>query len=641
MKLNFTLCGILLFLAVSTYAQRFERLDVPFMNRDDVWDFALSGGLSAPQFSNLDLNNDGLEDLYIFDRNGNVQLTFLSDGAKYIFSPAYISNFPDLNDWVLLRDYDQDGIMDIFAAATIPGVTGVEVHKGYFDNDILKFNLVEFSDRAFNILYAESGFTGQVYASKVDLPNVDDVDCDGDLDILSFGVNGGYVAYYKNLSVERGYGLDSLIFVLQDNCWGGFYESGLTPEIALSANSGDCVEELGGTIEPRHAGSTLLTLDLDGDSDKDFLVADISFNSMGALFNGGSCTMAWMNEQDVNFPSYDTPSAVALFSAPYYADMDLDGVKDLIIAPNDVNNSNGSEAVWFYKNTGTNELPVFSLQNKRALLDEMIDLGAGANPTFVDYNADGLLDIVVGNIGYDLPSGDNDGRLALFENTGTADTPAFQLVDNDYLRFSQFNGQAYDYAPAFGDMDDDGDMDLVVGSDNGITFYAENIAGEGEVFEFGNIIPNWLDVDPGQHTTPTIIDFNGDGANDLIIGERNGNINYYENIGSTRQAAFNTDLSTPPNSGFVGRIDTREAGYVTGYSSPAIVKIGEELKLITGTENGKLELYNMNTSDITTASVLEFSNFGEIKEGRFTRPAIADINNDGKLDILVVTYVVD
>lgn len=636
MKLQYTLSLFLILLAtLSNFAQSFERLDVPFSERGDTWDLALVGGLNAPQFSNVDLNNDGLQDLYIFDRHGSVHLTFLSDGSKYIFSPEYAKNFPALTNWALLRDYNQDGAMDIFTSVTIPGIDGVEVYRGFYESDMLNFEKILFPDRNFDIIYLAQGQLGQLYNSKVDLPSVDDIDCDGDLDIVAFGVFGGYASYFQNQSVEMGYGLDSLIYILEDNCWGKFYESGLTPEISLSGTEGLCAEERTNTIEQRHAGSTTLTLDLDGDDDKDLLIADISFDNIGALYNGGDCNRAWMNTQDINFPPYDQSAAVTLFSAPYYVDMDFDGIRDLIIAPNDINNSDGREIVWFYKNIGTDDAPTFDLQNKRQLLDRMVDLGAGANPTFVDYNADGLLDIVVGNLGYALPFGERDGRLTLFENVGTPQSPSFQLVDEDYLNFSQYNGQIYDFAPAFGDMDDDGDLDLVVGSHSGVTFYAENMAGPDAPFRFDNIIPNWQGLNPGQHTTPVIIDLNEDGANDLLFGERNGNINFFPNIGSPRTAAFNADHNSSPNLSFVGRIDPRDIGFVTAHSAPAITEVEGELKIIVGTENGKLEMYNMNLQNLSDTFLLDTERLGNIKEGRFTRPAIADINNDGKLDVLV------
>ena len=76
-----------------------------------------------------DWNNDGIEDLYIFDRAANVHLCFLHDGVvgstNYTFASEYAANFPDLQHFVLLRDYNQDGIQDLFAFSDVPGASSM------------------------------------------------------------------------------------------------------------------------------------------------------------------------------------------------------------------------------------------------------------------------------------------------------------------------------------------------------------------------------------------------------------------------------------------------------------------------------------------------------------------------------------
>ena len=70
----------------------------------------LVGGFNCPEFSEVDLNNDGKLDLFVFDRIGYACVTYLNVNNKYVFSPEYLDNFPKLNDWALLRDFDGDGI---------------------------------------------------------------------------------------------------------------------------------------------------------------------------------------------------------------------------------------------------------------------------------------------------------------------------------------------------------------------------------------------------------------------------------------------------------------------------------------------------------------------------------------------------
>ncbi|MFT5918751.1 MAG: hypothetical protein ACI9FU_000551, partial [Granulosicoccus sp.] len=40
-----------------------------------------AGGLNNPEFSNIDLNGDAIQDLFIFDKAGNKVVTYLGNGT--------------------------------------------------------------------------------------------------------------------------------------------------------------------------------------------------------------------------------------------------------------------------------------------------------------------------------------------------------------------------------------------------------------------------------------------------------------------------------------------------------------------------------------------------------------------------------
>ena len=77
-----------------------------------------AGGLIGGQFSSIDLNFDGVKDLFVFDRSGNRISTYINQGttgqSSYVYAPEYASKFPELFNWALLVDYNNDGKEDIF-----------------------------------------------------------------------------------------------------------------------------------------------------------------------------------------------------------------------------------------------------------------------------------------------------------------------------------------------------------------------------------------------------------------------------------------------------------------------------------------------------------------------------------------------
>lgn len=627
-------------LTVRVDAQSLQQIFPEFVQNGVTLKDATIGGLSSPQFSEVDLNNDGIQDLYIFDKIGQVGLTYLNGGTPnqidYQFAPEYLTNFPKLNQWVILRDYNGDGAADIFAYSSIPGIAGIEVYTGYYDeNNKIAFRQNNLSGGDFNILYypGNSGFNN-LYVSSIDYPAIDDIDGDGDFDIVTFNLAGGIVELYENQSVERGFNRDSLLFKLEDRCWGKFYESGIAKEVDLSSNPDECALSLRGS-EPRsglHAGSTILTIDLDNDGDKEVILGDISFTNLNLVINGGTAEKAFMTDQEVNFPSNDVAVDLPLFPAAFSMDVDNDGVKDMLVSPNLANDIGETyESVWYYRNTGTNENPVFELQQKGLFVEDMLDYGTGAQPVFVDYNQDGLQDLVVGNKSFFVPGGNRNARVYLYENIGTATTPKFELKNDDLFELNVFSQNSWRFTPTFGDLDGDGDLDALIGEEFGNLFYAENTAGAGNPFEFAAAIFAYQDIDVGQSSRPQIIDMNRDGLLDLVIGERNGNLNYFGNTGTLQNPAFTAD----PTNNFFGKVDARGDNQVTGYSAPTVLELDGMHQLFVGNEEGQIYRYDNLEENLTGTFNQVATNYGNVVLGQEIHPAFADLNNDGKLEVAI------
>jgi len=624
----------------------FERLTFPVSSNGDPLDNPFTGGLNNPQPSRADLNNDGIEDLFVFERFGNISMTFLHSGqpgeAKYTFAPEFAENFPELVNWVLLRDYDDDGIQDIFAHFSTP-VQGIRVFKGYYDaGNRIAFEPYQFWGEAFNIIYytLANGSTSQVYVSPTDVPSIDDVDGDGDIDILTFNVAGGWVEFYQNRSIQLGYGKDSLIFRKQDMCWGKFFESSLSPDIILSPNPSQCATGFAGdpVVETRHPGSSLVTFDSDGDGDLEVLIGDVDFPKITFLFNGGTAANAYMTWQDTAFPGNNIPVHIPVFPAPFILDLDNDGKEDFLVAPNQLGGTPNYEVLWFYKNVHTPENPEFELVQKDALTDEMLDFGAGSHPVFLDYNVDGLMDILVGTDGYydEGFTSSRDPRLVLLLNTGTKTDPAFELADDDFLEFSQYGSTTWNFAPALGDLDKDGDKDLLVGEQDGKVFFAENTGGAGNPMQFGPVQANWKGIDVGLNSHPAVADLNRDGLPDLIIGERNGNFNYFPNTGTAGAPNFQPDPAQAPNNQLLGNVTTQlPTDLSAGNSAPCVIDYGDSFLLIAGTQAGPVQVYNNIEGNLGGTFTLADPNLGNTREGKRSVLAFADLNDDDFFEMLI------
>jgi len=73
------------------------------------------GGLDLPQWSKVDLNLDGVEDLVAFDRQGGRWITFIAENGNWEGKPEYAPLLPAVKNWALFRDYNCDGKKDLFA----------------------------------------------------------------------------------------------------------------------------------------------------------------------------------------------------------------------------------------------------------------------------------------------------------------------------------------------------------------------------------------------------------------------------------------------------------------------------------------------------------------------------------------------
>lgn len=623
------------FLLISLTIQAQYLMDVPVSRNGIPLKHATAGGLNLPQFSEVDLNNDGIKDLLVYDRWAQVASTFINNGTAnqvdYVYAPAYMKRFPqDTRNFMLMRDYNRDGIEDIFFFNVPYGTSGgVGVWKGSYDiNDT-----IQFVEAASILKYDFNPWGGNIFVFNPDLPAIDDIDNDGDMDIITFPLDFTYnrnVSWYKNTSVDSGYGSDSLHFVLEHQCWGMFAEAGLNNTIVMSPSIDSCRDNPWWGKSPRHVGSSLTAIDYNGDGTKDMVMGDVQVNSLNMMTGTTINDTILITSQDPTYPTYDTPVDLYSFPSAFFLDVNNDGKTDMIASPTETGYGEAvmDSVAWYYQNTVSNSNMTFNFQQKDFLVGDMVDLGQDAYPAFFDYNGDGLLDIVVGSFGYCRGYQNYEIGLTLFENVGTPTNPAFNQVDNNYAGLDSININGLH--PCFGDLDGDGDQDMLLGTPQGTLVYVRNKGGAGATAVWDKPTLNYANISVNAtDAAPYLVDLDRDNDLDLLVGVFNGTIKYYENTGSALTASF----SNTPTSAMLGNFSLQSTG--SRKATPCVYDRAGSYELYLGHQfKGIAHFNNIDGNILGTYDTLSL-NAGDIYTGHYEDLDIADINADGFPDMVI------
>ena len=435
-----------------------------------------------------------------------------------------------------------------------------------------------------------------------------DWDGDGQVDLLAGGYVTGRIFFFRN--VGRGSdGLPSLEFQ-------GPLEADGAP-----LNVGDWC------AAPTAA-------DFDGDGDLDLMSGSLAMtigedlvdrrkrNFLRYYENVGTRTKAILKE--VDFPRQGEFPSGGL-ATPRAVDLNGDGLLDLAVS--------SRSDIYIYSNIGSSTQPRFAVHDRPLRVRwgraDLPGTGAETPTQFLDWNADGHLDIVSA---YQVWINDGQG------SPGTYRAPVFVVPPNQRITHTSGTGDGW-FWPRLYDLDKDGRFDVLFGDFSGRIWFHRNrgTAEEPQIDTQGyplqtvdgqeiRVGPAGLDPTKsfyalqGARTVFAMADMDQDGLNDIVVGDTFGTVRYYENVGSSEKPVF---AAAHP----VGDLKSRLLVDAADWNGDG------KIDILAGSSSGEVRVFlNVGKTDAA-----RFAEGFDPKLPRIIQPRVmaVDLNDDGDLDVFL------
>ncbi len=583
----------------------FDRVVAPFpVAGPDGREYPLPfiGGLDVPRPQFVDIDGDADLDLFVQEYSSQLWFFENTGSAK---APRYewrTNNYQHINigEWYRFVDIDQDGLVDLICEKPF---SNIHFYRNVGTKTAAKFEYVDVLRDSDN---------EPVFMDRQNIPWLVDIDCDKHLDLFVGRVEGTLARFEASAP-----GSTRFDFITEN--FEGIEIVGRVGNYPAEKTSGVFFEDSPGEKDTRrlfrpttrHGANAISFADFDGDGDQDLFWGDFFEPGVLLIENiGRTCSSPSFDVDPVLLPWASTIQTSG-YNAPMPADIDGDGDLDFFMgvlggAFNPVGTS--ANNFYFWERTRND---AFELRTKRYL--DMIDLGSETVPAFGDIDGDGDLDMLVGNK-IDPVTADA-GRLTTFINEGTATAPRFRETTSVAM------AGGFHLAPVLGDLDADGDLDLLLGTWNQDILYYRN--------DGTRAAPTWVQDESrtialprASNNIPTLADIDRDGDLDLFVGTANGVVAFLRNTGSRTNAKF--ELVTE-------RLDNVKA---VRRSAPAMHDIDGDglLDLVLGQEASP-SLAFRNTGTRTNPKFTPYDGFA-LDLPHVSTPRFVDLTGDGKLDVM-------
>ena len=258
-----------------------------------------------------------------------------------------------------------------------------------------------------------------------------------------------------------------------------------------------------------------------------------------------------------------------------------------------------------------------------------IDVGYYSTPSFFDWNNNGLDDLIIG---------DGTGKVRVYLNNGSIGIPIFNnsfFVQADGSDLQVVASGCLGSFPRVVYWDDDSNKDLLVGAGTGKIYIFLNVSSDtNPVFNAGNFVQNdSSDINIGARATPIFDDWNNDGKNDLIVGALDGKIHLFINDTTNLIPDFQSESFADLGNSVLTVASGRSSPTFYDFDGDG------KNDLIAGNTNGQLLFYkNTNTVENPVLSnYVALASLGTPIEspGARSRPSFCDWNNDAFIDVLI------